>query len=137
MRTPLSDFELPAIMLDFLVYFSHGVSISVILNYTDGLNGYGIKEYISISVRLLVSKCTRDKCDYHSLYHSESSCKRCLIKHDYEEIFSWYSNSSPLSLEKAFENYLRDNLNLFCDELKKGFQLILKRFDLAKEGKNV
>lgn len=136
MKTLLSEFNTPNIIQDFLKMFSKGCNIRINVNYTDALNGYGVRERIDVVIYVLVNECVREECGYHSLYNDESTCKRCLIKSEYQPIFGWNSESK-LSLEQSFIEFLKLKSSEFNYELKNKIGLMLNKWEDKNDKINI
>lgn len=136
MMTLLSIFETPEIIQEFLTLFSKGCNMSININYTDALNGYGLKERIDVIIYILVHSCTKNGCGYHSLYNDESICNRCKIKSEYKPVFDWH-NETGLSLEQAFVEFLKSKQNEFNYELAKKIGLMLDKWSIKNDENNI
>lgn len=104
------DFTLPDNIMGWLKEH-YGANVSINVNSTDGLNGYGQLMHYSVHVSMLTRTCHR--CGYDRLWKpddSESKCQRHTYNSwRYDDVFVWRDRKSKASLKEEFEKWLTKN----------------------------
>lgn len=87
----------------------HNCNLSININSTDGVNGYGIIEHFTVHISLHNRIC--GNCGYNELFRPDLWDHTKCVRHRYgieryDDVFVW-SERSELSLEEAFDSWLQ------------------------------
>ena len=100
--------DIPDIIAEYIGMY-HGINLQFNINQVDVVNGYGAAVYPS--VKILKYKVACNNCDYDSLWHPDDSESKCghhtYGTKRYDTIFYWTPLGTDLTLEEAFEIWLK------------------------------
>lgn len=91
----------------------NGCNLSININSTDGLNGYGMIEHFTVELSILTKTCYR--CGYDPLWNPEVDDDLACSRHSYsdqryDEVFVWRGTEGiqdRIGLEDAFNLWLQ------------------------------